>query len=125
MGGFLFATLASLSLGLLISAVRWLLIDHLLGVTGVRDPGMNFENLKDKDRYAAFIGAVENHYRYYQYYSNTLVAIVCAFLVYLIAGKEKATLGEWAALFFVGVPLLLGARDALKKYFSRAHAILK
>jgi hypothetical protein len=124
-GGFLYATLASLSLGLLLSAVRWLLVDHLLQLMGIRDQGLNFENLKDKDRYAAFIGAIENHYRYYQYYANTLVAIVGAFVIYLFVGKDKATVGVWLIVGVVCVTLLLGASDALKKYFERAHAILK
>ena len=68
-GGFLYSTLASLALGLLISAVRWLIIDHLLWLIGIRDPGINFKNLSNKDKYSAFLGVVENHYRYYQYLS--------------------------------------------------------
>lgn len=123
-GGFLYATLASLALGLLISAVRWLIIDHLLWLIGVYDPGINFANLKDKDRYAAFLGAVENHYRYYQYYANTLVAIIGALIIYLIVGTEKPSLPVWVTAAAIMVALFLGFRDALKKYFDRAHAIL-
>lgn len=49
-GGFLYATLASLSLGMVISAVRWLLIDHIFSNFGIRDPGLNWDKLKEKDR---------------------------------------------------------------------------
>ena len=123
-GGFLYATLASLSLGLLLSAARWLIVDHLLGWIGVRDPGLIYENLKDKDRYAAFLGVVENHYRYYQYYANTLVAILVAFGVHLMFGKQPATISVWIAVLAVSAALFLGARDSLKKYYSRAHSVL-
>lgn len=91
-GGFLYATLASLAIGLLISAVRWLIIDRIHSLTGVSEPDITFTNLKDKDRYAAFLGAVDNHYRYYQYYANTLVAILAAFITYLTVGKEKPSI---------------------------------
>jgi len=124
-GGFLYATLASLALGLLISAVRWLIIDHFLWLIGVRDPGIKFENLKDKDKYAAFHSAVENHYRYYQYYANTLVALLCAFIIHLIVGTQTPPFAVWLAAGAILVALLLGARDSLTKYFKRAHTILE
>ncbi len=122
-GGFLYATLASLALGLLISAARWLVIDHLHHFTGVSDPGLNFANLKDKDRYAAFVGVVENHYRYYQYYANTLVAIVAAFVVYLVVGKEKSSATIWLSTIATALTLFFGSRDALKKYRSSPESV--
>jgi hypothetical protein len=121
--GFLYSTLASLAVGLLISAVRWVLIDHIHKYTGVRDPGMKFANLKDKDRLAGFTGAVENHYRYYQYYANTFVALVGAFAIYVVAGKEPSA-AIWATAIGIAVALFFGSRDALKKYYSRASKIL-
>lgn len=67
-GGFLYATLASLSLGLIVSAARWLVIDHVLWVLGTRDPGLDFGKLKNKDTMVPFNEVIANHYRYYQYY---------------------------------------------------------
>jgi hypothetical protein len=122
-GGFLYATLASLAIGLLISAVRWLVIDHIHEWTGVPYPDLNFTNLKDKDRYAAFVGAVENHFRYYQYYSNTLISAICAFICYLCT-KGNPSLKIWVATIAITIALFLGSRDALKKYYDRAKAIL-
>jgi len=123
-GGFLYATLASLALGLIISALRWLTIDHLLKFIGIRDPGLRFENLKDKDKYAAFVGTVENHYRYYQYYANTLISVLSAFIIYLMVGTQTPPIAVWIMVGIVLLALFLGARDSLRKYFSRAHAIL-
>jgi hypothetical protein len=122
-GGFLYSTLASLASGLLLSAVRWLFIDHVMWLINVRDRGMNFSRLSDKDRYAAFSGVVENHYRYYQYYSNTLIALICFFAVYVY---EKGNPGHlvWGIGIAVAFALFLAARDALKKYYDRALQIL-
>jgi len=122
-GGFLYATLASLAVGLFISAVRWVLIDRIHKWTGVPEPRLNFARLKDRDLHAAFAGAVENHYRYYQYYANTLVAVVGAFAVYVIAGKcPSGTV--WVTTIAIIVVLFIASRDTLKKYHSRAIAIL-
>ncbi len=124
-GGFLYATLASLSLGLLISAVRWLVVDHLHHWTGIGCQSMNFSKLTEKGRFAAFQGVMENHYRYYQYYSNTLIAIVAAFILYLVFGKAKPSLTLWIVTISIVVALFCGSRDALKKYYTRADEILK
>ncbi|MGA2958324.1 MAG: hypothetical protein ABSF48_21680 [Thermodesulfobacteriota bacterium] len=123
--GFLYATLASLSLGLLISAVRWLFIDYIIHHwTKVKQPAMEFANLKEKDRFAAFQGAVENHYRYYQYYANTLVAIVVAFGIYVYVSESRPPWKIWAVLILITGALFLGSRDSLKKYYERASKIL-
>jgi hypothetical protein len=82
--GFLYVTLASLALGLIISAVRWAVIDQILRrYYFLRHrkhlPKIDFSKLSDPNKFAVFQGANENHYRYYQYYSNTLAAIVVGF----------------------------------------------
>ena len=82
-GGFLYATLASLALGLIVSAARWLIVDTALKWMGVRNPSLKYEKLKDRDTLAAFSAVVTNHYRYYQYYAKTLIALSGAFPVYL------------------------------------------
>jgi hypothetical protein len=49
-GGFLYATLASLAVGLLINAVRWALVQEVLfhGITRLHRAAINYENLKTK-----------------------------------------------------------------------------
>lgn len=123
-GGFLYATLASLALGLLLSAVRWLVLDHVHLWTGVHKPTIDYSELKDSDKLAAFNAVVENHYRYYQYYSNTLVGIIIAFLVYLVRGPACPSLSAWLSVVAILVALFLGSRDALGKYQSRAESVL-
>jgi len=62
-GGFLYLTLASITTGLLVSTVRWALLDSLHHATGVRRPEWDFGNLSK--RLPAFELLVESHYRYY------------------------------------------------------------
>lgn len=124
-GGFLYATLASLALGLVISAVRWMIIDTFLHrVTGPARPTLDFGKLKDKDAFAAFQGVVENHYRYYQYYSNTFVSVSAASIVYLSFGQVPRSWFVWATIIFACLALLLASRDCLSKYYSRAEQII-
>ena len=72
-------TLALLSLGLLLSGLRWATVDQFLErecwIFGEALPRIDFKELDNKDTLVAFLRIVENHYRYYQYYSNSLVAV--------------------------------------------------
>jgi hypothetical protein len=122
-GGFLYATLASLSLGLLISAIRWAAVDTVLNWHLKGPPNLNFESLKDEHTHAGFISIIENHYRYYQYYSNTLIALIVGAAVGLSKHGWSYDL-RWAGLLVVAIALLLGARDALRKFYDRAEQIL-
>jgi len=42
--GFLYLTVASLTVGMTITAVRWAVIDNLHSLTGLRPPALNFAN---------------------------------------------------------------------------------
>ena len=123
-GGFLYSTLASLALGLIVSAARWLVIDHLLRYTGVRDPGLNFGKLREKEHLEAFNAVIANHYRYYQYYANTLMAVAGGFVVFLTSHDWRVGWKPWVGVVTIIVVLFLGSRDALQKYFTRAEKIL-
>jgi hypothetical protein len=123
-GGFLYAILASLALGLLISAIRWLLVDHFLYYfTCLKRTEIDFSKLKDKDAFKAFQGVVENHYRYYQYYSNTLVAVGVSFLAYLWKGQNLPSKPVIFGVILACLTLLLASRDCLKNYHERAAKI--
>lgn len=124
-GGFLYATLASLAIGLMVSAVRWMLVDTFLYyVTRVKRPNVDFGKLNDADTFNAFQGVVENHYRYYQYYSNALVSVVAAFVAYLfVYGFGQVSWVMWVALVIACASLLLASRDCLVKFCTRAEQI--
>lgn len=124
-GGFLYVALASLAVGLIVSAVRWMIVDSVMHRTGVLQPkSIDYSQLKNHDVLDAFQAAVENHYRYYQYYSNTLVSVLTAFIVYLvIQGAAAVAYLTWLVLALVSVALFFGSRDALQKYYARIAQI--
>jgi hypothetical protein len=121
-GGFLNATVASLALGMVISAIRWIVVDSILHRTTTL-PDINFSSFTNKDTFAVFQGIVENHYRYYQYYSNTLIAFILSFLVYVANGPERPSLVAWLVLLAIIIVLFFASRDSLRKYHIRAAAI--
>jgi hypothetical protein len=74
LGGFLYLTVAAIFAGLVVSTLRWLLIDTLHHWMGLKQPRWNFERLADRQQ--SFAMLVDAHYRYYQFYGNSMVAIV-------------------------------------------------
>lgn len=118
-----YVTLASLAVGMTVSALRWLLIDHFHHVTGVRPPQCDFQNLDEQA--GGFMILVESHYRYYQFYANVFVAVALAYVGCLIAGGGMCRTG-WNNVFVIILELVLlaGSRDALKKYYSRVERLL-
>ena len=130
-GDFLYATIASLAVGLLISAVRWLFVDQLffrlcgLLLSNLRRPKLDFSLLKNKDTLEAFSAAVNNHYRYYQYYSNTFISLTIVYVTY--ASEKKGVwfsqLTIWSLL--LEVALLLASGDCIRKYHDAISQILK
>jgi hypothetical protein len=129
-GGFLTITLAALAVGMVISAVRWAIIDTFLrffwrkwGTPLAKLP--SFSQLKEKDAFLVFQGIIENHYRYYQYYSNTLIAIAAAATAHLLYGKEKEPLQIWATIIILGLFLLAASADCIQKYHTRAAELVE
>jgi hypothetical protein len=123
-GRFLYATVASLILGLLVSAVRWVVIDHILQFFEPA-PAIDFSKLKKRETLEAFTAAVENHYRYYQYYSNLLIAIILSLVVHWLYSAISLPCETLIIVALICVTLFVAARDSRNKYNSRASAITK
>ncbi len=121
-GAFLLIALASLAAGMLISAVRWLVLDQLHERTGVARPKLDYSKLSE--HLAAFDSANEDHYRYYQYYANSQVAVVTWVLLMFVAEKVEHSLALWAIVVALQVLLFLASRDALKKTDEKLIGIL-
>lgn len=122
-GAFFLISLGSLATGLLISAVRWLIVDSILGWIGIGNKALDFGQLRYEKKRSGFLVIVENHYRYYQYYANSLVSIVAFSVIYLCHGNVP-TLGVTVGVSFTLVALALGAADSCRKYHDRAAEIL-
>ena len=107
---------------MIISAIRWIIVDLIMHFTTTL-PEINFSSFNNKDTFAAFQGVVENHYRYYQYYSNTLIAIILSFSLYIAYGPVRPSLVVSLVLLAITIVLLFASRDSLLKYHNRAAAI--
>lgn len=122
-GGFLFVTLASLAAGMTASAIRWVLLDTLHHATGLKRPSFN-DVLLDR-KLTAFDYLVQNHYRYYQFYGNTLVAILFAYPLYRLAAASPATFTPLdVAVLLLECVFFAASRDALRNYYVRASRLL-
>jgi hypothetical protein len=123
-GGFLYVTLGSVAAGMFVSALRWAVIDTLHHRTGIAPPPWDFA--KFSANAAAFDSLVQDHYRYYQHYSNMLVALGLAYAARAWAGGVFPGQGGWRDVGFlvIGAVLYLGSRDSLRKYYQRTASIL-
>ncbi len=121
-GDLLYATLASVAAGVIVSAVRWAVIDTLHHHTGIPPPRWNFSLLPG--RLDAFRMLVEDHYRYYDFYANTLIAMIFLYIARRTA--IGATAYQWAVdagFLVLGIVLFFGSRDALRRYYRRADQL--
>ena len=122
-GPTVYAVLAAMTVGMIVSCVRWLVLDHLLHWTGVSHPVWDDRQL-DKNL-AGFNYIVEAHYRYYQFYGNTLVAIVAAYGLNRMVGTWRFLgTGTDIGILLLCVVLFAGSRDALRKYYSRTGRLI-
>lgn len=120
LAGFLYVTLTSIFAGLVASTLRWLLVDSLLQLLGIRQPQWNLQRLGE--RVSAFTMLIDIHYRYYQFYGNSFIAITFFLAIHW-------TQGQGTSLQFVFGPvmlvlLFLGACDTLRKYYKRVDDCL-
>jgi hypothetical protein len=123
-GGFLYVTIAAVGAGLTVSTLRWLVVDAIHHLTGIRPPRWDFSRLGD--RVEAFDFLIEIHYRYYQFYANTMVATCFSYAAWRSAHPFAASPFGWpesAAIALCGV-FYLGSRDTPQKYYARTKRVL-
>lgn len=124
LGGFLYVTVASLAVGMVVSAVRWTIVDNLHFLCGISLPNLDFSRLGN--RVDAFNLLICIHYQHYQFYANMLIATAFAYVCYRVhlgtiwpLGLVDCTVVLLEVIFFVT------SRDTLKKYYMRSHQLLK
>ena len=123
LGAPVYAVLAATTIGMIVSCFRWLIIDHVHHWTGVRPPVWDDSRLSE--RVGAFNYLVDNHYRYYQFYANILIAVAVAYLINRIAASSPLLgLGTDLCFLVISGGLFAGSRDALSKYYLRTDRLI-
>lgn len=121
-GAPVYATLAATAAGMIVSCFRWLILDRVHAWTGVTAPAFSARALGEQP--AAFSFLVESHYRYYQCYANSLVAIAWAYGIHrALHTSPLLGLGSDLGVLILCAVLLAGSRDALSKYRNRSSQL--
>jgi hypothetical protein len=118
-----YTVLAATAIGMFLSCVRWLSIDQVHYWTGVRRPDWDDRHLATA--LSGFDYLVQNHFRYYEFCGNSLVAVLWAYglnrymrtLPFLGAGTDLG-------IVIVSAVLFAASRDALAKYYIRTGRVL-
>lgn len=122
-GGFLFLTVASMGVGMTISAIRWLVIDTLHRLTGLTPPPRDFSRLGPNVE--AFGLLIDIHYKHFLYYGNEAVALFIAYGCYRWNLGPTMGLGLLDALFVLLEAVFVAAsRDTIRKYHVRSRQLL-
>lgn len=119
----IYAVLAAIAIGMILSCFRFLIIDQLHYWTGVPSQAWDIDRLQE--RLDGFNQLVEYHFRYHQFYANTLLAIVITYLPNRLIGT-LTLLGPATdlAVLILCAGLFAGSRDALTKYSVRTSRLI-
>jgi hypothetical protein len=122
-GASLYTLLSATTVGMIVSCFRWLVIDAIHHRSGVRQPQWNDARLDQ--RLEAFDYLVENHYRYYQFYANALVALLWAYPAQRVLQTSPLLgIGTDLGVLIICAALFAGSRDALAKYYQRTARLI-
>jgi hypothetical protein len=121
--GFLYSSIASVAACLTVSAIRWAILDTIHHRTGLSLPNWDFAEYPTKA--AAFDAIAEDHYRYYQFYSNSALSVGFVYVSHVITQGGTASDSLLIAVALaIETFLFVGSRDALREYYVRGSAIL-
>src|SRR5437016_12918659 len=82
-----YAVLAAITIGMIVSCFRWLIVDQIHRLTGLIRPEWDDSQLEN--RLLAFDYVVSNHFAFYLFASNTLVAIIAAYALNRFFGTSR------------------------------------
>jgi hypothetical protein len=120
-GGFLFVLLASSAAGVFVSGIRWIVFDQIFfRLIGLTRPDIDESQMRNEEYLRAYMVANEYFYRYYQFYSNMAVAVVVAYLSWLVQLDEAFAARHWGLLILAVLALdvlIISAHSALSNFY--------
>lgn len=124
LGDVLYLTVASLAVGMVVSAVRWTVVDQLHRLTGISLPDLDFSRLGKNVE--AFNLLIAIHYIHYQFYANMFIATAIAYGCYRVKNGGQWPLGPVDVAFAcLEIVFFVTSRDTLKKYYVRSQELLR
>lgn len=123
-GGFLYLTVGCVAAGMFASAVRWAVVDTVHHATGLERPAWNDALLHERLR--AYEWLIENHYRHYQFYGNTLFAVAFTYVCWRVSLPDASAGVGWldGAVLALSIVLAAGSRTTLARYYRRTESVL-
>ena len=133
-GGFLFIVIASSGTGVFLSGVRWYVLEWLIkrGVSTKHDTSKRGETQTE----LVYQNMRQQHYDFYLFYSNTLVALVVLWASWL--PSQLPILTAWPFSWATAKPIVVtmlgvaagwvlyaSAKDAYKRYQKKRTAVLE
>jgi small basic protein len=123
-GLFFLLALAALIIGLQLTLVRWLLFERWFSPEVSLAPS-EFAALKDDKILAAFRAAVDEHYRYHQFWGGMAVVFPVSAVTAIYQTRSCLSAIVFLCVFLaIEVVTWLAAREAYARYVVRARAIL-
>jgi hypothetical protein len=127
-GLFLLVVLTALTMGLLITVVRWVVFECWLCRSYKLQPG-DYVSLGQKDRLEAYRAAVDEHYRYHQFWGGMTVALVMFYAGWWhsVHSTLDCLSTLWSLLVFLVLEVLMvvAAIVAYRNYVMRSKSIMK
>jgi hypothetical protein len=124
LGLFFLVLLTALACGLQVTVIRWFVFEKIL-CSKHRIQAKSFASLKSEETLLAFRAAVDEHYRYHQFWGGFAIVIPFAIggLLYSFSGTFESWMWIIVALG-VEIQTTIAACDAFQKYTVRAQSIL-
>ena len=122
-GGFLFALVASIGMGVFISGLRWLTLEWAMP----ERPNFDYAQLADPEVRKVVELASIHHYQFYQFYANTLCALVLVFAAWWwnAAGPTPWDIGSrFGMLAGACAVLFFSARNCLDEHDGKVKPCL-
>lgn len=106
------------------NAVRWAVVDSVHHATGLTRPAWSDAFLHEK--VFAYEWLVENHYRHYQFYGNTLFSVLFSYACWRVSLADAEPGVGWldGAVGALLIVLAAGSRTTLARYYRRAESLL-
>lgn len=126
-GLFLLVVLTALTIGLMITVVRWVVFERWFCRSYRLQPA-DFASLAEKERLEAYRAAVDEHYRYHQFWGGMTVALLMLYAGWLYSVRPTLDCLEvlWSLLAFLVLEVLMvvAATVAYRNYVTRSRIIM-